>query len=62
MTMAVDRHWLFEMVFKYLLKFLSYTNTKYACAVIEKVMHNAIFNYCAHLVILAQSEKLVRNN
>ena len=50
------------MVFEYSLKFLSYTNTKYECAVIEKVMRNAIFNYCAHLVILAQPEKLVRNN
>ena len=50
------------MVFEYSLKFLSDTNTKYECAIIEKVMRNAIFNYCAHLVILAQPEKLVRNN
>ena len=33
------------MVFKYSLKFLSYTNTKYECAAIEKVIRNAIFNY-----------------
>ena len=51
-----------QMVFKYSLKLLSYTNTKYECAVIEKVMRNAIFNYCAHLVILVQPEKLVHNN
>ena len=50
------------MVFKYSLKILSYTNTKYEWAANEKVIRNAIFNYCAHLVIPAQSEKLVRNN
>ena len=43
-------------------KSLSFVNTKYECVVIEKVMHNTIFNYCAHLVILAQPEKLVCNN
>ena len=48
------------MVFEYLLKFLLYTNTKYECAVIEKVMCNAIFNYYAHLALLAQPEKLAQ--
>ena len=47
------------MVFEYSLKFLLYTNTKYEYAVIEKVIRNAIFSYCARLVILAQPEKLV---
>ena len=50
------------MVFKYLLKFLSYKNTKYECAIIEKVMCNAVFNYYAYLVILVQLEKIVHNN
>ena len=58
----LDQHRLFEMVFKYSLKFLLYTNTKYEYAVIEKVMCNAIFNYCTHLVILVQSKKIVHNN
>ena len=58
----LDQHRLFEMVFKYSLKLLLYTNTKYECTVIENVMCNAIFNYCAHLVILVQLEKLVCNN
>ena len=44
---------LFEMVFKYSLKFLLDTNTKYEYTVIEKDMLNAIYNYCTHLVILA---------
>ena len=63
---ASDQHQnldrLFEMVSKYSLKFLSYANTKYECAVIKKVMCNAIFNYCANLVIFAKPEKLVCNN
>ena len=50
------------MVLEDSLKFLSYTNTKYECAVIEKVMCNAIFNYYTHLVILGEPEKLVHNN
>ena len=50
------------MVFEYSLKFPLYTKAKYECAVIEKVMCNAIFNFCIHLVILAQPEKLVCNN
>ena len=50
------------MVLKYSLKFLSYANTKYECAVIEKIVRNATFNYCAHLVIPVQLEKLARNN
>ena len=58
----LDQHRLFEMVFKYSLKFLLYTNTKYEYAVIEKVMCNAIFNYCTHLVILVQPKKIVLNN
>ena len=50
------------LLFYVTLKSLSFVNTKYECVVIEKVMHNTIFNYCAHLVILAQPEKLVCNN
>ena len=50
------------LLFYITLKSLSFVNTKYECVVIEKVMYNTIFNYCAHLVILAQPEKLVCNN
>ena len=64
MKLIVDQHRLFDMVFEYSLKFFSYTNTKVECVcmVIEKVMRNVIFSYCTYLVILAQLEKLVRNN
>ena len=46
------------MVFEYSLKFLSYTNTKYECTVIKKVMCNAIFN----LKIISRANSSIPNN